>query len=303
MGGTHVSSVTEPFVAVQYNVENGGLSNPVPGQTWERSRLDGFIDFMRHQRAEHGMKALLQQEGCFYQDDGYALLHEVEAATRMRAFLAPGVRARSAGKKDHPAVVWVDPEVTILRRHAHSGGTWWHSAMQVQVLLAGHTVNLVSTHFNVASPVLRAGESAALTMIGELMVIAVDANSARATGPAQSMTMSDRKHHAHRAASPDRPDEPDRAAARYAEFAGLVEVHTHVGTPEALRFTTGHRPKHAERQGGGSHADHDYVSAALADGTVARVSDCLVITGREYPGVEEISDHLPTRFALEFTRV
>lgn len=297
-----MSSVTEPLVIVQYNVENGGLTNPTPGVLWDRTRLDGFIDFMRHEKAEHGMGVLLQQEGCFYDLDGCALLHDIETATKMRAFFTPGLRARSAGRKDHPAVVWIDPAAFSVRKHfKHSGGTWWHGAMHVQVALAGHTLNLVSTHLNTTSPTLREGEGAALTGFGGMLIVGVDANSARATGPAQSMAISDRKHHAHRAASPERPDEPDRAFARYAEFAGLVEVHTHIGTPKALRFTTGHRPKHVEKQGGGSHADHAYVSAALADGTAAKVTDCLVITALEYPGIEELSDHLPSRFALELT--
>lgn len=291
----------ESLVIVQYNVQDGGLSNPVPGQKWDRSRLDAFIEFMRERKAQREMAVLLQQEGCFYDRDGFALLHEIENAAGMRGFLAPGQRARNTGRKDHPAVVWIDPaRVRVLGHTAHSGGIWWHGAMQVQVLIAGHSVSLISTHLNVASPGLRQAEAAALTMIRGLKIIGVDANSARASGRAQSMAIRDRKHHAHRAAAPERPDQPDRAFAQYLQFAGLVEVHTHTGTDQALRWTTGHRPRQSREQGGGSHADHGYLSAALADGTAARVTGCVVITEKEYPGIEAISDHLPTEFELEF---
>lgn len=297
-----MSGATNDLVIIQHNLENGGLSAPTPGRLWDRDRLDAWIGFIRHQKAEHGVNVILQQEGCFYHAEGHMLLHEIEAATGLRGFLARGLRAQSAGGKDHPVIVWIDPhQITPVRHFAHSGGTWWHGAMQVEALVGEHTISLVSAHLNVASPVLRQGEGAALSMIGGLLVIGVDANSARATGTAQSMSMSDRKHHAHRAASPDRPDKADRAFAQYAEFSGLVEVHTHVGTPDALRFTTGHRPKQ-ERQGGGSHADHAYLSPALADGTAGKITGCVVITEREYPGIDTISDHLPTRFRLSLTR-
>jgi hypothetical protein len=296
--GTRLTNAADHLIVVQYNLENGGLSDPEPGRVWDRSRLDGFIEFVRTQVSGHGVRVVLQQEGCFYHVDGSALLHEIEAATGLRGFLARGLRAATDGVKEHPTVVWIDPHtITPLRHVAHSGGTWWHSAMEVRLSVGGRPLTVVSAHLNVASPALRAGEGAALTMIGGQVVIGVDANSARATGDAQSMDMESQVYRAHRAVSPDRPDEADRAFGRYAQFAGLVEVHTAVGTVEALRWTTGHRPGQAQRDGG-SHADHAYVSAALADGRAGRIADCVVITHEEYPGIEELSDHLPTRFAL-----
>ena len=297
-----VSSVAEPLIVVQHNVQDGGLSTPTPGQFWDRKRLDAFIEFILYEQAEHGMGVLLQQEACWYRHNDHALQHEIENVTGLRGFLAPGRRALDAGKKDHPTAVWVDPvKVPVLGHVEHSGGTWWHGATQVRVLAHGHALNMVSTHLNVASPVLREGEGAALTMIGGLLVVGADANSARATGRAQSMTMTDLKHRAHRAASPLTPDEPDRAFARYLEFAGLVEVHSHIGTEAAMRWTTGHRRKHGEEQGGGSHADHGYAHEELIDGTVGEVTDCVVITEEEFPGIEQISDHLPSRWEHRFT--
>lgn len=295
-----MSALTLPYTAISGNVEDGGLGTPIPGQVWDRERLDLWIEFLRRQRlqAEQDGAPLLfaaQREAKYYRMNGRAIWHEIERASGLRGIVSHGAR------HDLNLALWINPErVAVVADWPYAGHPFWIGAQRVDLLIDGRVrLTVLNAHLNLASAPGRLIETAGVSALGDRQpgFVLIDGNSGQAEGQQEDLDERDPVHRMHRAASPQDPSAPDTGPADYLTGQGWVEIHAHVNSPASLRPTAGHR-----RPGqGGSWPDHDYAHPALTDGRLGRITQATVITTREYPGADAMSDHHLTVWRGELT--